>query len=204
LNVAKQHERALRCYERGRELFKNIADRNPTLPGFVSSMAWEDLMIGATLGYMGRDAEALKHTRAAVAIQERLAAEHPGERWTKIGLATGCLYLGRFPAKLLPPAEARAILAKGEAMLAALPQPAAVELYNLACIRARMIPLADGDRDQAVARALDSLRFAIDQGYRDYANISTDTDMEPLRQHDGFKKLLAELRNNSGKGEKRP
>jgi tetratricopeptide (TPR) repeat protein len=203
-NVAKQHQRALRSYQRARELFKISADRNPTLHGFVSSMAWEDLMIGATLGYLGRDAEALERTRAAVAIQERLAAEHPTERWTKIGLATGCLYLGRFPAKLLPPAEARATLAKGEAVLAALPQPAAVELYNLACIRARMIPLADGDRDQAVARALDSLRNAIDHGYHDYANISTDTDMEPLRQHDGFKKLLAELGDKSGMGKKQP
>jgi tetratricopeptide (TPR) repeat protein len=202
LNVAKQHERALRCYERGRELFKIIVDRNPTLPGFVSSMAWEDLMIGATLGYLGRDAEALEHTRAAVAIQERLAAEHPGERWTKIGLATGCLYLGRSPA--LPRAEARAILAKGEATLAALPNPAAVELYNLACMRARLIPLADGDRDQAVARALASLRRAIDAGYRDAVNISTDVDMEPLRQHDEFNKLLADLRSRLATGGKQP
>jgi tetratricopeptide (TPR) repeat protein len=203
-NVSKQHERALRSYERARDLFKGLADRNPTLPGYLSSTAWEDIMVGATLFYMGRDAEALKRTRAAVAVLERLAAEHPNERWTKLGLATGCLYLGRFPATVLPRAEARAILAKGEALFAAVPQPAAVDLYNLACIRARLIPLADEDHDQAVARALDSLRRAIDHGYRDYANISTDTDMEPLRQHDDFKKLMAELEGKSGSGPKQP
>jgi serine/threonine protein kinase len=202
LNVAKQHERALTCYERGRELFKLISDRNPTLPGMLSSMAWEDLMIGATLGYLGRDAEALKHTRAAVAIQEKLAAEHPTERWTKIGLATGCLYLGRSPA--LTPAEARAILTKGETTLAALPNPAAVELYNLACMRARLVPLANGERDQAIGRALDSLRRAIDAGYRDVVNMASDVDLESLRQHDEFKKLLADVRSKVGDGLKRP
>ena len=45
--------------------------------------------------------------------------------------------------------------------------------------------------------AMKALRVAVSKGYRDVTNIKTDTDLDPLRQREDFKKLVAEL---EGKG----
>jgi hypothetical protein len=42
-------------------------------------------------------------------------------------------------------------------------------------------------------RALQALRQAVAKGYKDPALMKKDTDLDPLRQRDDFKKLLAEV-----------
>ena len=41
------------------------------------------------------------------------------------------------------------------------------------------------------------LRDAVSKGYKDVAHMKKDTDLDPLRQRDDFRKLVAEL---EGKG----
>jgi hypothetical protein len=73
------------------------------------------------------------------------------------------------------------------------------DLYNAACIFARCIPLAERDnkeRAQAYAdRAVATLRQAVKNGYKDVAHMKKDTDLDPLRSHPEFQKLLKELEN---------
>jgi hypothetical protein len=40
-------------------------------------------------------------------------------------------------------------------------------------------------------------REAVSKGYKDVAHVKTDTDLDPLRQRDDFKKLLAKLEAKS-------
>jgi serine/threonine-protein kinase len=97
--------------------------------------------------------------------------------------------------------------AAATATLGELP-PAAVtpagEVYKAACIFARCVPLAERDsrlsedqrkkRAQAYAdRALATLRQAVQNGYRDTAHIKKDPDLDPLRSHPEFQKLLQEM-----------
>jgi tetratricopeptide (TPR) repeat protein len=52
-------------------------------------------------------------------------------------------------------------------------------------------------REQYAAYAIDLLRKAIANGYKDTAHMREDKDLDPLRSRDDFKKLLVELDANS-------
>jgi tetratricopeptide (TPR) repeat protein len=77
-------------------------------------------------------------------------------------------------------------------------------LYDLACTfcessaaaeRDRKLPPADRARLQALyaARAMDFLRQAIAAGWRNPQILTTDSDMDPLRAREDFRKLRADL-----------
>ena len=71
---------------------------------------------------------------------------------------------------------------------------AAVQAKNSAADAAR---LAKEDAD----RAMQWLHKAVEAGYKDLANMKkdTDTDLDPLREREDFKKLLAELEEGTEK-----
>ena len=81
-------------------------------------------------------------------------------------------------------------------------------LYDLACAfslasaavdRDRKLSSADRARLQArhVARAMDFLGQAIAAGWRSPQLLERDSDMDPLRAREDFRKLLAELEANT-------
>jgi hypothetical protein len=91
--------------------------------------------------------------------------------------------------------------------LATLGWNASTDTYNAACALALCIPivektaaLPEDDRrklaDSYSDRALAMLRQAIRRGYKDAANLKKDTDLDPLRSHPEFQKLLKELSGN--------
>jgi hypothetical protein len=66
-------------------------------------------------------------------------------------------------------------------------------------------PQADAGRRKQHAQfygdqALALLRTAVARGYQDAAHMKKDTDLDPLRGRDDFRKLLAELDKGAGKG----
>jgi tetratricopeptide (TPR) repeat protein len=64
--------------------------------------------------------------------------------------------------------------------------------YNLACIYS--VAAKDGERRQIRAdRAVELLKQAVAAGWNDVMQTKQDTDLDPLRARDDFKKLLAEL-----------
>ena len=69
---------------------------------------------------------------------------------------------------------------------------AAVQAKNSAADAAR---LAKEDAD----RAMQWLHKAVEAGYKDLANMKKDTDLDPLREREDFKKLLAELEKGAEK-----
>ncbi len=82
-----------------------------------------------------------------------------------------------------------------------LNRPDAESQFNAACYRAitagvqAKTPGADAARlakDDA-DRAMQWLHKAVQAGYKDAAHMKKDTDLDPLRGRDDFKKLLAEL-----------
>ena len=75
----------------------------------------------------------------------------------------------------------------------------AADLYSAACLLARCVPLAERDnqeRAQAYADgAVATLRQAVQNGYKDVAHMKKDTDLDPLRSHPEFQKLMKEVEN---------
>lgn len=76
--------------------------------------------------------------------------------------------------------------------------------YNAACFLARCVPLAERDAKLSKTRAQELVRTygeravkllhdSVAAGYRDVANATTDTDLNPLRGRPDFKKWLADL-----------
>jgi serine/threonine-protein kinase len=76
--------------------------------------------------------------------------------------------------------------------------------YNAACFLARCVPLAEKDatlpeaRRQELAhsyadRAVDTLRQAVKNGFKDAAHLKKDPDLDPLRQRADFQQLLQDL-----------
>ena len=86
-------------------------------------------------------------------------------------------------------------------MLEKLNRTDADSLYNAACLRAVTAavqaknPAADAAKlaqDEA-DRAMQWLHKAVQAGYKDAAHMKKDTDLDPLREREDFKKLLAEM-----------
>jgi tetratricopeptide (TPR) repeat protein len=80
----------------------------------------------------------------------------------------------------------------------------ATDSYDASCFASRCVPLVMKDarlteaKRQELARgyadrAMTLLRRAVQQGFKDSAHMKKDTDLDPLRARDDFRKLLQEL-----------
>jgi hypothetical protein len=79
-----------------------------------------------------------------------------------------------------------------------------IDFYRAARYVSRCVPLAEADTqlpeakrrelaEKHATRAVELLREAIAKGYEDASDLKQNQDLDPLRQRDDFKKLLAEL-----------
>jgi serine/threonine protein kinase/tetratricopeptide (TPR) repeat protein len=86
---------------------------------------------------------------------------------------------------------------------------APADAYDAACYLSRCVPIVakhdkldDKQRQEAAQfysdAAMQMLRDAVSKGFKDMALMKKDTDLDPLREREDFKKLVAEL---EGKGE---
>jgi hypothetical protein len=105
---------------------------------------------------------------------------------------------------LIPPPhvaqdEGLNLLRRAESLLQDLPNPDTVAIYDLACTQALIGGRLGRDGAEAAeceryaGRAMATLSRAVAAGYKDVANIRSDTDLDALRGREDFKKLLAEL-----------
>ncbi len=99
------------------------------------------------------------------------------------------------------PEGARREYEQAAAMYDALPNPGPFELYNMACVHARLGSLMPDSYDQArpsepyvkqshFDRAIVYLRKAVTGGYRQFSVLSRDADLDPLRPRADFQLLM--------------
>ena len=65
--------------------------------------------------------------------------------------------------------------------------------YNFACVYAVASGQSADKKAEYADRAMEFLTTAVEAGCNDAAHIEADTDLDPLREREDFKKLLAEL-----------
>jgi hypothetical protein len=65
--------------------------------------------------------------------------------------------------------------------------------YNFACVYSVASGKMPDNRQEYTDRAMELLRKSVNAGFKDAANMAKDTDLDPLREREDFKKLVAEL-----------
>jgi serine/threonine protein kinase/tetratricopeptide (TPR) repeat protein len=76
------------------------------------------------------------------------------------------------------------------------PKATAVDLYNAACVYAQAARLVSDDMPQVErygTQAVELLRKALISGFKDRALLKKDSDLDPVRMREDFKKLMTEL-----------
>jgi tetratricopeptide (TPR) repeat protein len=199
--TVREYGAALNRYQKARGLLERSVQRSPSVVEYQSDLVWCYISIGLALREARRAAEALPWLRKAHDTCERLVAEQPSVPGFQRLLASIYLHLGRMPEEVTPTAEALDFLRRAERILAFLPNPAPGDQYNLACVRARILPLIgrgnreltseqQAERGRCEAMAMRTLRAAIAAGYRDFQNMSQDSDLDALRTRDDFRALV--------------
>jgi serine/threonine-protein kinase len=181
-------------------LRKQLAADFPTVPDYRNEVA-ATLVNRADLANRRRDfgaarrdlAEALPHHQEAL----RASATNPTYRQFYRA------YLGTLIASYAGSQDQAAAVQAAE-KLRDLGWDPAGDAYEAACALAQCIPLVEKDPQADAGRrhqqaqfygdqALALLRTAVARGYKDAALMKKDTDLDPLRGLDDFKKLLAEV-----------
>jgi tetratricopeptide (TPR) repeat protein len=165
----------------------------PDHPATLASMA----NVASSYAALGRLADAAELGEETLALERaKLGVDHQQTLVCMANLANAYSALGRHAdaVKLLEEA-----LALQKAKLGANHPLTRLTTYNIACCHALFVPKA-ADRAKQADLAMEWLRQAVAAGYRDSAQIGRDTDLDPLRDREDFKKLLAGL--EAGKGKK--
>jgi tetratricopeptide (TPR) repeat protein len=188
------------AYRDGLKIQEQLAKEYPHLPDYQNDLA-RTLVNLAILVQSGKDhaqarqllEQAVPHHRAALKANDRNPTYRGSFRINRRILAGALLDLRDHTAA----ADA------ADQLVQAAVDPA-MDVYTAACIFSRCVPLAEHDsqlsetqrkeRVQAYAdRAVATLRQAVRNGFKDVARMKKDTDLDALRSHPEFRKLLKEL-----------
>ncbi|WP_165225646.1 serine/threonine-protein kinase [Aquisphaera insulae] len=192
-----EYERALRLHER-------LAADNPASADDRSLVALVEANIGDSLRAIHRAAEGRPRLEHAIEVQQDLVRDYPRVRAYRSDLSTSRVILASLLNELKLPGDALAEYQRAAASYAELPTPELIDLYNIACVEARIgdLTLEAGsgelaDRKAAATshydRAMGSLRMAVAAGNRQYQLFSEDPDLAPLRPRPDFQLLLQDI-----------
>ncbi|HEV3120879.1 MAG TPA: serine/threonine-protein kinase [Isosphaeraceae bacterium] len=199
MKVAGRDAEAIQIKQKARELVEKLVAGNPGVPSLRSQLAQVDLDLGLQQRNQQQPREALNSFRRATAILEKLRADEPAVKYYQERLAAVYRYIGTLPSTVILPGESLSLLRQSEVILKDLPDPAPVEVYNLACTQALLIPLIgqgrpsaeqQAERERYQALALESLRKAISRGYKNVGNIKTDDDLVALHSLTDYREIV--------------
>jgi serine/threonine protein kinase/tetratricopeptide (TPR) repeat protein len=194
---------ALESLEQARTILQKLADANPAVTRFEGDLAQCHQVIGSIQDQTGHQAEALASYERAGAILQRLADANPTLTLFQNRLAMSHSYLGLARQRGGRTAEAAAEFRQSIAIMERLSglQPDGYNLYNLACFRALLSGIAaqpnsgltTADVSSLGKQAVEALQRAVAAGFRDFAYIRRDTDLDALRSRPDFQMLLMDL-----------
>jgi tetratricopeptide (TPR) repeat protein len=197
-------------FHRAMAHFRKLVDDNPKVSVYRQGLATAFNHLGVVARKLGRAAEARDDGERAVALGERLVQENPVYR---INLAISLRRRGLALADLGDHAGAAADARRALGLFEGLPSRSGEVWFETACCHAALagqagrtgsgVSAAEGE--EQAARAMGLLRKSVDMGYRNAIALRAESALDPLRERDDFKKILAELENKSpAKPEKGP
>lgn len=156
--------------------------------------------VGLVLGQIGKSAEAKESFGHALAIQKKLADDNPTFPAYKNDLATSHTDLADTLHTL---GEAAAVRDSRRATLLyeSLPSHSWLEWFELACCHAALAGAAQGnapgisasEAEAEAGRAMNLLRRAITEGYRDGTEMAREFALNSVRQRADFQLLMLDL-----------
>jgi tetratricopeptide (TPR) repeat protein len=187
-------ESATREYRLATELAEGLLASDATSVFAMSLTAQGLLYQSRMLINAGRLDDALPKLRRAQALQEEIVRRHPKVVFYRFNLAFVCRALGRAEERYGRPADAFSAFDRARRLDAIEADQIFIGRYNEACDEALMARVAPPERREAlVGQALATLRRAVAQGYRSYAELANDADLSALRGRPELDLLLLEL-----------
>jgi serine/threonine-protein kinase len=200
LSGVGQLETAEKAYHDALEIYKSLIEDFPKMPDHMAELA--DTLDGLAIIARKRMnlplarqllEQAQTHAQAALKANAHNPFYRSASREIQKDLAVTLLDLGEHTSA----AEAATDLAR----IAFEP---ANDTYRAAGFLSRCAPLAEKDasltEDKRLElaksygdRAMELLRQAVASGHKDAVNLKKDSDLDPLRSRDDFKKLLADM-----------
>jgi eukaryotic-like serine/threonine-protein kinase len=202
--IAGRPEEALQSFGRSLAISERLVADRPAVFRYRNRVGVIQNQFSIAYTRLGRAAESLQAAGRAMETFERLMGDHPEVVSLQTQLATSLGQLGSMHQELGHRDDARRALERSCSVLEHHPQPEPVDLYNLACSRARLAGLAtaeatdglsDGrDRGRREAEAaVASLRRAVVAGYKNLPDMIRDPDLDPLRSRSDFQLLMMDL-----------
>jgi hypothetical protein len=84
-------------------------------------------------------------------------------------------------------------LAEVDELIAAADTTMSGGWYNFACVHALASGTVAGKKQEYADRAMELLTTAVKAGWKNAAHMAKDADLDPLRDRDDFRRLLAAL-----------
>jgi serine/threonine-protein kinase len=199
---------AMAAFEQALAINEALVRANPTVTRFRRSVAFNLTNIGRLLLQAGKPAEARAAFEKARAVRQALADANPSVTTYRSELADSLARVGVLRQREGQPSEAVALFRQAVAILERLPTLTPDDHYGLACYHALLagVSAAAGSGLSAVEgraeadQAMDVLRRAVAVGYRDVAELRTDTDLDALRPREDFQRLVQELQSPGKSG----
>ncbi|HLJ93941.1 MAG TPA: serine/threonine-protein kinase [Gemmataceae bacterium] len=209
-------QKAEAAYRGAIDLNKQLVTKFPVVAAYRQELARSESNLAAVLVGTGRPKEAEEAYRRALFLRKQVAGEFPVPGCLQ-DLAQSYYNLGKLLLSMSPPEsppdqgkEACRLASELLERLAVAVPDNSVYAYDAACTLAQCAKIAENDGKLAepkraelvrsyTDRALAMLRQAIAKGYRDVANLKKDNDLDPLRAHPEFQKVLRELEGGSGR-----
>jgi serine/threonine-protein kinase len=195
-----QHTEAVAAYSAAVKLQEELAAQHLGLPDYHHALTGT-LVNLANLLYQQKE-----YARARALLEQAEPHHQTALKANPVNPAYRQFYRGNRSAlaPILAGLGEHASATQTAEQIAGLGWDPAQDAYDAACALAQCVPVAEKDgklsasqrQEQATAyadRAVALLRRAVAKGWKDAAHMKKDTDLDPLRSRDDFKKLLAEL-----------
>jgi tetratricopeptide (TPR) repeat protein len=186
----------LRFLERARKLQEELSLSKPDDPILQMKLGGILNDHGMALAGVGRHPEAIDAFRAAVQHQRNALSRIPGSPQSRHFLSNHYWNLCKSMRALGRPEEAATAARESAALSPGDPD----RLYSMACELSLCVPLAADQQgagpaaqDRYARWALDALRQAVAAGFRNFAHMQVDSNLDPLRGRDDFRLLMMDL-----------
>jgi serine/threonine protein kinase/Flp pilus assembly protein TadD len=208
LTEADRPAEALPLYDRAKEVYAGIIRENPQDIAAASLLAGTFNNRGLALAKLDRHVEAVAEFREAIARERACLDRDPLSAQYRTWLGLHYMNLGKSLRALGRKDEALAVsLARFELLEQAPPEQRDKGIhYHVVCDLAQLIPLVGGDKPDAelsdaeraerrsyAERAIEEFRLALADGFSDVGLFARDPDLDPIRSHPEFRRLLDEV-----------
>ena len=213
LAQAGNTDEAIAYYRRQEAVGQGLTKTGSSTPDNEDRLADCRTNIADLLRRMGKLDEALAACKNALAVREQLVAAHPESSDFRANLAETSLRLGQLRRDMRDLPDAAAALRRACEQYDATRSLAGINTFFRACAHASLTGLgarpgsgvSPAEGDDHARTAMSIMRQAIALGFRNSDWYRTESALDPLRDREDFKTLVAELEKTSpAKLERKP